>query len=73
MFQRVMLSVSSNVILFHRRRKKAGRKNGKIKGENMEKAPEPEGGRENVRMAARKQSKTAENHTGGTKPAKERL
>lgn len=40
----------------------------------MEKEPEPEGGRENVRIAARrKQGKTAENHTGGMKPAKERL
>lgn len=52
---------------------KRGPKNGKIKGENMEKAPEPKGGRENVRMAARKQGKTAENHMGGMKPAKEKL
>ena len=35
MLQYVVLYVSSDVILFHRRREKTGRENGKIKGENM--------------------------------------
>ena len=37
MFQYVILHISSDVILFHRRWEKAGRENGKINGENMEK------------------------------------
>ena len=74
MFQYIILYISSDVILFHRRWEKAGRENGKINGENMEKAPDQRAEeKKKVRMAARKQGKTAENHTGGTKPTKEKL
>lgn len=74
MFQYIMLYISSDVILFHRRWEKAGRENGKINGENMEKAPDQRAEeKKKVRMAARKQEKTAENHMGDTKPAKEKL
>lgn len=65
MFQYVVLSVSSDVILFHRRRKKAGQENGKIKGENMEKVPEPKGGREE-----KSTNGSPEARKGGTKPTK---
>lgn len=71
MFQCVVLSVSSNVILFHRRRKERGSKNGKIKGKKCRNQRAEE--KKKVRMAARKQGKTAENHMGGTKPTKEKL
>ena len=74
MFQYIILYISSDVILFHRRWEKAGRENGKINGENMEKAPDQRAEeKKKVRMAARKQEKTAENHMGDTKPAKEKL
>ncbi|WP_373207662.1 hypothetical protein [Phocaeicola vulgatus] len=40
----------------------------------MEKAPDQRAEeKKKVRMAARKQEKTAENHMGDTKPAKEKL
>ena len=70
MFQCVVLSVSSDVILFHRRRKEHGPKNGKIKGKKCRNQRAEE--KKKVRMAARKQGKTAENHMGGTKPTKEK-
>lgn len=58
MFQYIILYISSDVILFHRRWEKAGRENGKINGENMEKAPDQRAEeKKKVRMAARKQEK----------------
>lgn len=54
MFQCVIPSISSNVILFHRRRKKAGRKNGKIKGE---KQPGSKAKRQKTTPAARNRQK----------------
>ena len=62
MFQCVVLSVSSDVILFYRRRKERGAKNGKIKGKKYRNQRAEE--KKKVRMAARKQGKTAENHMG---------
>ena len=81
MFQCVRLSVSSSVILFHRRRKKRGPKNGKIKGKSMEKTPDYKvGKRRGARRAAPYRGKTAgtareteANRRGGTQTAKEKL
>ena len=46
MFQYVAPSISSDVILFHRRRESVRQKNGKVKGKSMAKALYPIGGRE---------------------------
>ena len=62
-----MIHISSLVIVFHRRRKDAGRTNGKIKGKSRENAPNPRGGRERAhtggkpRTGKRKRQKTARN------------
>ena len=67
-----MIHISSLVIVFHRRRKDAGRTNGKIKGKSRENAPNP--GRKRAgthgRQAPNRKEETAEN---GTKPIKKKL
>lgn len=81
MFQCVMLSVSSNVILFHRERKECGPKNGKIKGKSVEKAPDYKVGKRrgtptaapNRGKEASKERETEANRKDATKTAKEKL
>ena len=45
MFQCVMLSISSSVIMFHRERKECGPENGKNGGRSRNNAPKPESGK----------------------------
>lgn len=45
MFQRVRLSISSSVIMFHRERKECGPENGKNGGRSRNNAPKPESGK----------------------------
>lgn len=44
-FQRVRLSISSSVIMFHRERKECGPENGKNGGRSRNNAPKPESGK----------------------------
>lgn len=57
MFQRVRLSISSSVIMFHRERKECGPENGKNGGRSRNNAPKPESGKRGKRTDSRNQSR----------------
>ncbi len=56
-FQRVRLSISSSVIMFHRERKECGPENGKNGGRSRNNAPKPESGKRGKRTDSRNQSR----------------
>lgn len=56
-FQRVRLSISSSVIMFHRERKECGPENGKNGGRSRNNAPKPESGKKGKRTDSRNQSR----------------
>ncbi len=79
MFQYVAPSISSDVILFHRRRESVRQKNGKVKGKSMAKALYPIGGREREHTKGKPNKKkqtgkrNGRNGWNGTKPTRRKL